>query len=232
MVDTKLLNQFKSLKKFDLILWLCSVGVIAVTSVFAGDSGLFNTLTSLIGVTALIFIANGLAFGQLLVIFFALCYGIISYFFGYYGETVTYIGMSLPAAAFSFISWVRHPYKNTETVEIKRLGRFHYLLIALLSAAVTVIFYFILKALNTENLIVSTFSVATSFFASALTFLRSPYYAIAYAVNDIVLIALWGYALIGDISYLPTLACFVVFFANDLYGFISWKRMQRIQEKN
>ncbi len=228
----KIFNQIKSLKKVDFIIWISSVLVILLSSAVSGFSSIFNTITSIIGVTALIFIANGLVFGQVLVIFFALFYGIISYFFRYYGETVTYICMSLPAAVFSLISWIRHPYKETDTVAVNRLRPIHYLYVSLITVAITFAFYFILAAINTENLYVSTFSIATSVFASALTFLRSPYYAIGYAVNDVVLIVLWGYALASDISYLPTLACFVVFLVNDLYGFISWKRMQRLQEKD
>ena len=56
----------------------------------------------------------------------------------------------------------------------------------LLAAIVTVVFYFILKAFNTNNIIPSTISVTTSFVAAYLTYRRSPYFAIAYALNDIV----------------------------------------------
>ena len=62
-------------------------------------------------------------------------------------------------------------------------------------------------------------------------YMRSPYYAIAYAGNDIVLIVLWVLASIQDISYLPMVLCFVMFFANDIYGFINWKRMRKRQER-
>ena len=30
---------------------------------------------------------------------------------------------------------------------------------------------------------------------------------------------------IEDISYIPMIFCFVMFLANDLYGFFNWKRM-------
>ena len=96
---------------------------------------------------------------------------------------------------------------------------------------VTVLFYFILKFLGTANLLFSTFSITTSFMASYLSYMRSPYYAIAYAGNDIVLIVLWVLASIQDISYLPMVLCFVMFFANDIYGFINWKRMRKRQER-
>ncbi len=67
--------------------------------------------------------------------------------------------------------------------------------------------------------------------ASALTFLRSPYYALFYAANDIVLIVLWSLASAENISYIPMVICFSCFFINDLYGFINWQRMKKRQTK-
>ena len=63
-----------------------------------------------------------------------------------------------------------------------------------------------------------------------LTFRRSPYFALAYAMNDLVLIVLWALASIEDKSYFSVVICFVVFFVNDMYGFISWRRMAKRQD--
>ena len=100
----------------------------------------------------------------------------------------------------------------------------------ILTAVITLIFYYILATFHTANLIPSTISVTTSFLAVYLTFRRSAFYAIGYAANDIVLIILWALAAISDISYLSVAICFVVFFINDIYGFINWSRMQKRQE--
>ena len=100
-----------------------------------------------------------------------------------------------------------------------------------LTALVTVAFYFILDALNTAKLFFSTVSVTTSFLASYLTWMRSPYYALAYAANDVVLIILWVLASVVQPAYIAMVLCFVMFFLNDLYGFFNWRRMQRRQAK-
>ena len=98
-----------------------------------------------------------------------------------------------------------------------------------LTAVVTFVFYFILDHFNTANMIPSTLSVTTSFIAVYLTFRRSPYFALAYAANDVVLIVLWTIAAKENISYLSVTICFVMFLVNDLYGFVSWKRMEKRQ---
>ena len=222
-------NPFLTLSKFELSLWLCSSTVIILSFFLSSGSGIAETIASLIGVTALIFVAKGYVIGQVLCVIFALLYGIISFHFRYYGEMITYIFMSAPAAVASIISWIKRPYKETKVVEISRLSKAKLIIMFPLTAAVTAAFYFILAYLDTANLIISTISVTTSFAASYLLFFRSPYYALVYSSNDIVLIVLWILASIKNISYLPMVFCFVMFLANDIYGFVNWKRMEKGQ---
>ncbi len=137
--------------------------------------------------------------------------------------------MTTPVAFASLISWIRHPYKDSEEVEVSRVTKKHKVLLVVYTILVTVIFYSILSALDNANLLFSVISVSTSFVASYLTYLRSPYYALGYAANDVVLIILWVLASIEDISYMPMIMCFVMFLLNDIYGFYNWKRMQSCQ---
>lgn len=228
----KIFNLFKKLSRFEMGLWLVSVFVIIISSLFSGTEGIVSGVASLIGVTALIFVAKGMIIGQVLCIIFALMYGIISFFFQYYGETATYIGMSLPMAVAALVSWIKHPYKDTDEVQIDKLTRKNVFLVVLTATVATVAFYFILKYLNTANLIVSTISITTSWAACSFTYLRSPYYALCYAANDVVLIILWVSAALTDISCLPMIFCFIMFLANDMYGFYNWKRIQKRQNEN
>lgn len=226
-------SLFRYFSKGEWVLWGISA-VLIITSFFIFDRESYLTLTaSLIGVTSLIFNAKGNPLGQLMIIVFSVLYGIISYTFAYYGEMITYLGMTAPMAAFALISWLKNPYNgNRAEVAVNRLAFGEYLFAAILTALVTLIFYFILAALHTANLIPSTISVTTSFIAVYFTFRRSPLYAIAYAANDLVLIVLWLTATLSDISYCSVLVCFAVFFVNDIYGFICWNKMQKRQAEN
>lgn len=217
--------------KGEFVLW--SVSVILVTASFlVFDRGNFLTLiASVIGVTSLIFNAKGNPFGQFLMVIFSVLYGIISFTFSYYGEMVTYLGMTAPMAVFALVSWLKNPYNgNRAEVRVNRLEGKEYIFMAVLTAAVTVAFYIILRAFGTANLIPSTLSVTTSFGAVYLTLRRSPYFALAYAANDVILIVLWILAAMTDISYLSVIICFALFLVNDIYGFINWKRMWRRQK--
>lgn len=217
----------------EIILWTASVMLILV-SFFIFDRKNYATLSaSLIGVTSLIFNAKGNPFGQLLMVVFSLLYGFISYTFAYYGEMITYLGMTMPMAVFALISWLRNPYNgNKAEVRVDSLSRREISLMWMLTAAVTAVFYCILRYFHTANLIPSTISVTTSFLAVYLTFRRNPYFAIAYAANDLVLIVLWALASMSELRYLSVVVCFTAFFFNDIYGFISWQRMKARQAQN
>ena len=216
--------------KGELTLWGGSAGLILI-SFFLFDRVNFMTLAaSLIGITSLIFSAKGNPVGPALMIVFSLLYGIISYTFSYFGEMITYLGMTGPMALFALISWLRNPFQgNHAEVAVNRISKLEYAGMYVLTAVVSVGFYFILDSFHTANLIPSTLSVTTSFIAVYLTFRRSPYFALAYAANDVILILLWIMAARADISYLSVIICFVTFLFNDLYGFISWKRMEKRQ---
>lgn len=227
-----IIQSVKSLTKFEKILWLSSVAVVLSTFFIFKSEDYLTLIASLIGVTALIFLAKGHAIGQILIIVFALFYGYISYHFRYYGEMITYLGMTVPMAVVALVSWLRHPYKESLEVEISKLSKKQVVPMLIFTVLVTVAFYFILKALGNASLLVSTVSVTTSFLAAYLTALRSPYFALGYAMNDLVLICLWIIAVKEDISSLSMVACFVTFFINDMYGFVSWKRMEKRQKKS
>ena len=225
-----MLNSFRDMTRFERGLWLTSVVGVIASFALSGGGDILTMIASLIGVTAVIFVAKGYVLGQVLTIVFAVFYGIISFFFRYYGEMITYLCMTAPMALVAVISWLRHPYKGSREVAVSRLSGRQVAVMIVSAAAVTAAFYFILRALGNANLIFSTVSVTTSFFASYLTFLRSPYYAIGYAANDVVLIVLWVLATVESLSYLPMVLCFMLFLMLDVYGFVNWKRMQKRQE--
>ena len=225
-------NVFADLNRFERILWSVSLLAIVISFVVSGGKDPFSAVASMIGVTSLIFIAKGYVFGQWLTVVFSVLYGIISLWFRYFGEMITYLGMSAPMAIMAAISWMRHPYEGTREVEVSRLTKGKLAILLGSSVVVTYVFYLILKALGNASLAVSTVSITTSYLAAGLIFLRSPWYALAYAANDIVLVILWIVAAREDISCLPMVMCFVMFLANDLYAFYNWGRMQRRQDRH
>lgn len=230
-----ILEKFKShlfyFTKKELMLWFTSSVLIVVSFLAFDRENILILIASLIGVTSLIYNAKGNPVGQFLMIIFSALYGFISFTFAYYGEMITYLGMTAPMAVFALISWLKNPYNgNKKEVKVNRLKTKEIAFMIILEAAVTFIFYYILLFFHTANLVPSAVSVTTSFLAVYLTFRRSAFYAAAYAANDIVLIILWILAALTDISYLSVVICFIMFFVNDIYGFVNWSKMRKRQE--
>lgn len=217
--------------KSELLLWSASIIFILGSFILFDRENYLTLAASLIGATSLIYCAKGNPFGQFLMVVFSIMYGAISYTFDYYGEMITYVGMTGPMALFALVAWLRNPYNgNRAEVKVNELTKREIVFMFILAGIVTFAFYFILKNFNTANLAPSTLSVTTSFIGVYLTFKRSAYYALAYALNDIILILLWTLATLTDISYMSVIICFVMFLVNDLYGFINWSRMKKTQK--
>ena len=215
------------------VLWLVSVVAIVLSFVLFGGGDYLTLVASLIGVTSLIFNAKGNPVGQALMVVFSIMYAIVSLTFRYYGEMLTYLGMTMPMSVIALVSWLKHPYKgNKSQVEVNVISANEWLFMFGLTAIVTFGFYFVLDAFDTANIVPSTISVTTSFIAVYLTFRRSHFYALGYAANDVVLIVLWTMASLQNAVYWSVVVCFVAFLINDLYGFLSWQKMKKRQTAN
>ena len=168
------------------------------------------------------------------------CYivGIISTFFyafvsfsnQYYGEVIIAMCCTLPLMVIGLINWLKHQ-DNTNTVIIKEITKKELLLVLLSQAIMFIGYYFLLKIFNTNNLLVSTFSVVASIIATYLTARRSEHGFIGFIINDIILIVLWSLPVLnGNTSIIPALLCPVLLLINDIYGVYNWKRIKKTQK--
>lgn len=219
-------NPIKSLTKKEWILWIGSLAIVILSNLLSTDIDVLTLVSACVGITSLIFAAKGNVWAQILMVIFSILYGLISWQFRYWGEMITYIGMTMPMAVWSTITWIKNPSESGQEVAIQKLTRKHVAGIAAAGVIVTAVFYMILKALDTPNILFSTISITTSFLAASLTMLRSSYYALGYASNDIILIVMWVLASIENPAYIPVVVNFIIFFFNDMYGFVSWKRRE------
>ena len=220
-----LIQTIRSFHIRDLALWFFSILSITLSFILVHNTDYMTLGASLVGATSLIFIAKGNVIGQFLMVAFAVLYGIISYYCRYYGEMITYLGMTTPIALLSIVTWLKHSHNgNKSEVKINTLPVKEYVFLLILSVSVTIAFYFILRAFHTANLFCSTISVFTSFVASYFELRRSELYAISFVANDCVLIVLWTFATLTDLNYLAMVVCFGIFLINDVYGFILWRK--------
>ncbi len=224
----KKLNDYFSF--FEKVILIFSISIITVFFCIFDRKNYLNLFLSLSGVISIMLSAKGNVIGKFLSIFFGVAYGFISLSCAYYGEMLTYWCMNVPMEVIALITWLKNPSKNSKyEVKINKIQGKEFALLGILSVAVTITFYFLLKLLNTSSLLISTISVFTSFTAVYLCFRRSPYFSLVFVLNDIVLIILWSIACVSDISYISVVICFVAFLFNDLYGFYNWNKLLKKQ---
>lgn len=161
-------------------------------------------------------------------------YAYVSYNNSYYGEVIIAMCCTLPLMIVGLINWLKHQ-DNTNTVVIKEISKKELILVLLSQVIMFFGYYFLLKTFNTNNLLVSTFSIVASIIATYLTARRSEYGFIGFIINDIILITLWSIPVInGNLNIIPVLLCPVLLLINDIYGVYNWKKIknkQHLKEK-
>ncbi len=223
---------FKNWSIFEIVLLFSSFVILTICFLFDTDKNFFSYVSSLIGVTAVLTISKGLFFAPILNLIFDVLYGILSLQQRYYGEAIICFALMLPIYLFSIVTWVKNKKcDNSQQVKINIIKAKEHIFICFISVIITVALYFLLKALNTNYLVLSTISLTTSSISAYLMLRRSSYYALGYMANDIVLIIMWGLIVLNSgIGYLTIVINFVVFLVNDAYGLIRWKKEEKSQQ--
>ena len=218
-------NPFRLLTVKEWLLWGFSLCAVTIANIAGGSIEWLTLIAAWVGVTSLIYAAKGHMLGPYLMIVFSVLYGIISYRCRYWGEMITYLGMTLPMSIWAAVTWYHNPSKeDAEVVRIHHMRKEQIVVLSIVTIVVTGLFYSVLKALDTPNLLFSTVSVTTSFIAAALTMYRSLWYPFFYGLNDIVLIVLWVLMSLKNPVYICVTVNFIIFLINDFYGFISWRK--------
>ncbi len=230
MRNTENENTLAKLSVFDCILLIFSFAApIIAFFAFKGNDYL-NLVSSLVGVAMLFLVAKANVFGSVVSIAFSILYSIVSFRFRYYGEMILYLGLYIPIEVVTLVVWFRNRFNKTSQVKVETAKPIDFLWSLILGSLVTFGAYYLLKHLGTENLLWSTVSVFTSMVACYFILRRTSFYAIFYAINDVILVILWTYAAVKDSSYICMAICFLCFLINDVYGFFSWTSIRRRQE--
>lgn len=224
-------KYFEDWNKFEKSFLICGLLTSIISSIIFNGTVIDTLYTSLYLITALLMSKGKVEcyFVGFVSVFF---YGIVSYNQGYYGELIITAFLTFPIMIIGIISWLRHQDKEEDTVIISSLSKKE-ITIALLSQLVLFwIYYFILKAFNTDLLVISTMSVVTSVLASYFVARRSELSLFCYIANDLVIITLWLIPIIsGQIELISVLVGPILLLINDIYGSYNWRRLKNQQKE-
>ena len=232
VMKEKFKEFFRNWTIFEICLLVLSP-IIVLTVGIAFHSDALTIITSIVGICCALFLAKGLVLGQFFGVAIVVLYSIVSFRNAFYGEMIIYIVIMLPMYIWSIVEWIKHKNNKTESVEVNSIKWQEWLIVSLCAVAIFIGFYFLLKALNTSELIISTLSVVDNVFAVYLLARRSKYGFVSYIMNDLILIVLWGIPVIqGNLLVLAMLINPIVNLVNDSYGVVNWTKLQRKQRRD
>ena len=206
--------------------------IIIIGFILGAEKNYFSLIASIYGIFTVLCNAKGLFYAPIVGIGYCILYIIVSISQKFWGEVIIYALVEFPMCIALIVTWLRNRNKDDRSfININRIKWKECLILFISIIPLTFGFYFLLKAFNTNELIISTISLITSLIAEYLLIRRSKFYAIGYMANDIVCIVLWSFAISSSsIALLPTLLYFCFTFINDLYGFINWLILERKQK--
>lgn len=156
-------------------------------------------------------------------------YAFVSYSNSYYGEVIIAMCCTLPLMVIGLVNWLKHQ-DSTNTVIIKEITKKELIIVLISQVVLFYGYYSLLKFFNTNNILVSTFSIIASVIATYLTARRSEHGFVGFIINDIILIVLWSIPVInGNTNIIPVLLCPTLLLINDIYGVYNWKRIKNKQ---
>ena len=213
----------------ELILYFAGLALIVTMSVCFGASWI-SAITGIFGLSCVIFAAKGKVIGIFFTWLMIVFYSILSYKNKYYGEVFINACLMFPMTIISLVAWIKNLGKDY-VVKVNSIKKSEIITVFCVAAVAFVAFYFILRALNTSQLLVSTISIVTSVLATYFQSRRSKYGFLAFLFNDVVLCVLWLFATLEDIKNVAMLTAVALYVISDIYGFISWGVLQKRQQK-
>ncbi|MCL2586642.1 MAG: nicotinamide riboside transporter PnuC [Firmicutes bacterium] len=226
----KFFKEFsKDWNKFEFTMLVLGFVVPIILGIIFNSSAL-EIITSVFFITAMLLIAKARIEGFILALIAYTLYIIVSFQKGLFGEVITIGLFSIPITIWTIISWSRkaRQKKQISTVQIEgvRIGELSLLILSQLVMGVG--YYFLLRALGTNFLIVSTIALAVNVMGDYLCARRNILGPFAYVLYDVLTITLWMMVFLSGVtSAIVILAMQVVVFINDTYGTINWAKLAK-----
>ena len=223
-------NYFKDWNLFEKLYLFVGIVVGILTSIIFNGT-IIDSLYTITYLTTAILMSKGKVESYFIGIISVFFYGIVSYNQGYYGELFITIFLTFPMMIIGIVSWLKHQDKDEDVVIISSLSKKEIVFAFSSQLILFWVYYFLLKAFNTDLLMISSLSIVTSVLATYFEARRSKLSLFCYVANDLILITLWMIPIInGDTSLISVLIGPMLLLVNDIYGSYNWKRLKDIQK--
>lgn len=227
-------SLFKGWNAFEIVLLFTGL-ILPVAMGIAFDSGFLEILTTILSITMSLLVAKGKISGYILFLLSMALYAVVCWKNAVYGEVILILVFQYPVVFWGIRSWLRNKRtdaKKGQVVVIKKVSTREVVITFASQLVMGIGYFFILKALGTEQLLVSTILFAWSIASTYLLARRSDLSLLAYTINDIIAIVLWALILAdGASGAAVVLVLQGMYLINDSYGVFIWHRLRASQTK-
>lgn len=194
-------NYFKDWNLFEKLYLFVGIVVGILTSIIFNGT-IIDSLYTITYLTTAILMSKGKVESYFIGIISVFFYGIVSYNQGYYGELLITIFLTFPMMIIGIVSWLKHQDKDEDVVIISSLSKKEIVFAFSSQLILFWVYYFLLKAFNTDLLMISSLSIVTSVLATYFEARRSELSLFCYVANDLILITLWMIPIINGVTSL------------------------------
>lgn len=209
--------------------------MLPIVSTIVFRSSIWELLSTILYLIWCLLVAKGKSFAPIVGIPAVLLYAFVSFQAKYYGEVIITAAVLIPLMIVSIISWIKNKRMDEKHGSVVVFEKTRWIEMAIVGASQLLLgfgYYFLLKAFDTEFLIVSTFSIMTSVFGTILITRRNQFAPLIFVMNDIILVILWGSLVIGgQLNYISVLIMPLMLLINDIYSTFNWGKLKKTQEE-
>lgn len=222
---------FKSFNLFEVLFLIFGLAAeLSISIIFKSDALTF--VYSIVSVVAVVTLFKGMVLSPIFQIVAMSLYIAQAWTQQLYGEMILYGAILIPLQIYAAFSWLKNRGKGSE-VKTNDISKKEWLSIFACTLVLIAPVFFGLRALHTNQLIVSTFTFIIPIISNYLTMRRSVFQYVFYILQDIFLIILWLLPIfqgLATIKILPMAIVYLIFGISDVYGIINWKKLGKKQK--
>jgi len=206
------------------IIWLFSAcALITGLSVYWHDSPM-GIISATTGVACVVCTGKGKLSAYIFGAVNVVLYAVISFRAKYYGEVMLNALYYFPMEFYGFYVWNQHMNRETHEVEKNRMTKAGRGKLVFATAAGTVIYGFLLKALGGSLPFVDSLSTVASVVAMVISVKMYMEQWIIWIAVDVVTVVMWAAAFVNGNESMATLLMWVVYLGNAVIMYFKWAK--------
>ncbi|MEG1582145.1 MAG: nicotinamide riboside transporter PnuC [Clostridia bacterium] len=236
-----LIRELRKKSKFDIIWYTVFITMLVASDILLLTMGKFNLSFVLATLDVVLYMissnltAKGKVAGLYLNSVECLVYVGLCMTSALYGEIIKVLIVSLPLKIASIISWTKNKknaknnkYAKGQEIIIRKMNWKNWLLVVISLVFGTIIMYFVLGALGTNKLLLSSLTFTMGIIVSILSAMCYKEHWYLLIVSTLISTILWMTIIFGgDLGSLPILTSYFSSLVNSVYGVIMWTAMYR-----